>query len=214
MVPCGVWYTIVWNTCPWFFIALKVAGISAPVAARRCALSAICDLLLTLLLFWSQGSFFFFFLSSKDHIHLWGQWVLGAGGFPLWEGQRLANSSPQQLLLTAVFAAMFVLLCWVSQCHDSWFCKWWFSGPVYLRACWQLYLVFSGECFVPLSRLVHLGLYKWMFAVVWKQVLRSAFHPSRYCFSSAVSSFNIYGTVVERSLMWCKQNKVFFITVV
>lgn len=157
MLPCGVWHATVWNTRPWFFTALKVAGLVAPVAALRwCELSAICDLLLTLCCFGVRDPFclfFIFFLSSKDPIHLWGQELLGAGGFPLWEGQRFANASPEQLLLAIVYAATFVL-CRVSKCHDSWFCKLvirWSCVPQSLLVAMPCF--FSGECFVLLCSL-------------------------------------------------------------
>lgn len=119
------------------------------------------------------------------------------GGLPLWEGQRSAQASPEQLLLTA--QSTLLCLCFCARCLNATTrgsVTWRFGGPVDLGACWWLSLVFSGECFVPQSRLVYLGLYKWMFAVVWKEVLRSAFH------SFQVLLFLHCVTLIFMELLW------------
>lgn len=118
---CFPAFTIVWSPCHLFLVVLKVAGILIPVAALRYVFSALCDLFITLFIaldpfsrpipsiFWIPG---ILFTCGPAVTVLWW-WASFMGR------ERLANAGPAQHLLTPWrVAAAFVLLHWVSKCHD------------------------------------------------------------------------------------------------
>lgn len=77
-----------------------------------------------------------------------------------------------------------------------------FDDPVYLQARYNLrFFLFPDECFIPLSRLLIMGLLaNECLLLCESRFCLSAFHSSRYDFFFVVC-LNVYGTVAERSLM-------------
>lgn len=125
---------------------------------------------------------------------------------------RLANAGPGQRLSTPQrAAAAFVLLCWVSKCHDYWssnFIIQWSCVPQSLLAGYHL-SVFSRSMLCAISRLLNLGLFtNECLLLCERRFWDLLFLPPGTTFY-LLCPFNVYGTVVER-LMWHKLNKVFF----
>lgn len=91
---------LVWNTCHLFFVALKVAGILASVAALRYAFSVICDLFITL----------FVALESR---------ILSLSSSPLWIPRVLFTCGPATVMwrwVSCTGRAGVPVLAWNSFC--------------------------------------------------------------------------------------------------
>lgn len=175
-----------------FLIALNVAGMLAPVAAWRCAFSVILSLQFFVVLESRVLFSFFFFLNFKDPSHLWGQCYVIVG-FLCGKDKGLVMLAQNDSCQWMVCAAAFPLLCWVSEYHDFGLETLFFRGSVYFRAHWlAITCRFFCCCFFQImlctiKQAFKFGpLDKWMFAVVWKQILKSASHSSRYNFFFAV----------------------------
>lgn len=175
-----------------------------PYSSQRCwnvgssgslTMCILCDIIFTIFCCAGiKGPFFFlfFFLNFKDPSHLWGQCYVIVG-FLCGKDKGLVMLAQNDSCQWMVCAAAFPLLCWVSEYHDFGLETLFFRGSVYFRAHWlAITCRFFCCCFFQImlctiKQAFKFGpLDKWMFAVVWKQILKSASHSSRYNFFFAV----------------------------